>query len=57
MAETEKVFEPMRLRIASAVEKLEEQIALSESEAAEGEELEKAKEALKAGQRVVEKED
>lgn len=57
MAETEKVFKPLRQRISAAVEKLEEQIALSESEGASGEELDKAKAALEAGQKVADKED
>ncbi|KAG7293091.1 hypothetical protein NEMBOFW57_003137 [Staphylotrichum longicolle] len=56
--ETKAVFEPLRRRIADAVEKLEEQIAISESDGTGSEEeLAKAKEALKAGQKVAEEED
>lgn len=51
-AETEKMFGPLRERISDAVRKLEEQIALGESEGAGDEELAKAREALKAGQLV-----
>lgn len=52
------MFEPLRKRIADAVEKLEEQIAISESDGTGSEEeLAKAKEALKAGQKVAEEED
>ncbi|KAL1852785.1 hypothetical protein VTK73DRAFT_9159 [Phialemonium thermophilum] len=57
LAETEKVFNPLRKRLGEAVRKLEEQIALSEGEGASGEELTKAKDALEAGQKVAEKED
>lgn len=47
------MFGPLRNRISDAVQKLEEQIAISESDgAASEEELKKAKEALKAGQKV-----
>jgi tubulin-specific chaperone A len=51
------VFEPLRQRIADAVDKLEEQIAISESDGAGSEEeLKKAKEALEAGQKVAKEE-
>ncbi|KAK2073603.1 hypothetical protein P8C59_007874 [Phyllachora maydis] len=52
--ETKAVFGPLRQRIASAVQKLEEQMAISESDggAAAGE-LKEAKEALEEGQRAV----
>jgi tubulin-specific chaperone A len=52
MAETEAVFVPLRKRIAEAVAKLEEQIAISESEGADEAELAKARETLKVGQDV-----
>jgi tubulin-specific chaperone A len=55
MAETEAVFEPLRQRIEEAVSKLEEQIALSESEAAELASLEKAREVLGSGRAIAEK--
>lgn len=55
MAETQAVFGPLRQRIEEAVSKLEEQIALSESEGAEGASLEKAREVLGSGRAVVEK--
>lgn len=52
MEETKTVFGPLRNRITDAVAKLEEQIAIAESEGTEGsaEELAKAKEMLKQGQ-------
>jgi tubulin-specific chaperone A len=51
------VFEPLRKRIADAVEKLEEQIAIAESDGTGSEEeLKKAKEALEAGQKIAEQE-
>lgn len=53
LEETKSVFGPLRTRIADAVAKLEEQIALGESEDAPAEELSKAKEALKQGQNAV----
>jgi tubulin-specific chaperone A len=47
------VFGPLRKRIADAVEKLEEQIAISESDGTGSEEeLKKAKEALASGQKL-----
>ncbi len=47
------MFEPLRRRIADAVEKLEEQIAIAESDGTGSEdELTKAKAALAAGQKV-----
>jgi len=53
LEETKKVFEPLKERIVKAVGTLEEQIAISESEGvAPAEELTKAKEALKSGQKV-----
>ncbi|KAK4191835.1 tubulin binding cofactor A [Podospora australis] len=53
LEETKNVFGPLRDRIAEAVQKLEEQIAISESDGtAPEEELKKAKEALEAGQKV-----
>ncbi|AEO70339.1 uncharacterized protein THITE_2147180 [Thermothielavioides terrestris NRRL 8126] len=51
--ETKAVFGPLRKRIADAVEKLEEQIAISESDGTGSEEeLKKAKEALASGQKL-----
>ena len=51
------MFEPLRRRIADAVEKLEEQIAIAESDGSgPEEELTKAKAALAAGQKVAEEE-
>ncbi|KAK4444298.1 hypothetical protein QBC34DRAFT_415521 [Podospora aff. communis PSN243] len=53
LEETKKVFEPLKERIVKAVGTLEEQIAISESDGvAPAEELTKAKEALKSGQKV-----
>ncbi|TLS25912.1 hypothetical protein PpBr36_07665 [Pyricularia pennisetigena] len=47
--ETERVFEPLRVKIDEAVRKLEEQIALSESkEHTPAEDLKKANEALES---------
>ncbi|OIW34560.1 tubulin binding cofactor A [Coniochaeta ligniaria NRRL 30616] len=54
-AETQAVFGPLRQRIEEAVSKLEEQIALSESEGATDAALEKAREVLGSGRAVVEK--
>lgn len=55
MAETKNVFEPLRLRIAEAVQTLEAQIAADEGDGkASAEELEKAREALKTGQKAAE---
>lgn len=53
--ETKAVFQPLRKRIADAVAKLEEQIAISESAADEGsaEQLTKAKETLTQGQEAL----
>lgn len=55
MNETKAVFEPLRKRITDAVAKLEEQIALSESEADKGsaEQLAKAKETFTQGQEAL----
>lgn len=55
MDETKAVFQPLRKRIADAVAKLEEQIAISESAADEGsaEQLAKAKETLTQGQEAL----
>lgn len=55
MEETKAVFQPLRKRIADAVAKLEEQIALSESGADEGpaEQLAKAKDILTQGQETL----
>lgn len=52
------MFDPLKERIVRAVHKLEEQIAISESDenAPEGE-LTKAKEALKTGQKIGDLED
>lgn len=55
MAETQAVFGPLRQRIEDAVAKLEEQIALSESEGSTDAALEKAREVLASGRAVVEK--
>ncbi|KAL2260660.1 hypothetical protein VTK26DRAFT_5263 [Humicola hyalothermophila] len=53
LEETKAVFGPLRQRIADAVAKLEEQIAISESDGTGSEEeLKKAKEALESGQKV-----
>ncbi|KAL2184268.1 tubulin binding cofactor A [Thermothelomyces heterothallicus CBS 203.75] len=53
LEETKAVFGPLRKRIADAVQKLEEQIAISESDSTGSEEeLKKAKDALEAGQKV-----
>ncbi|EGS18811.1 uncharacterized protein CTHT_0054210 [Thermochaetoides thermophila DSM 1495] len=55
LEETKAVFEPLRKRIAAAIDKLEEQIAIAESAGnAPAEELKKAKEALGAAQKVLE---
>ncbi|KAK3394148.1 tubulin binding cofactor A [Podospora didyma] len=55
LEETKAVFGPLGERIADAVQKLEEQIAISESDGtATEEQLNKAKEALVAGQKVTE---
>lgn len=49
------MFGPLKQRIADAVDKLEEQIAISESDGTGSEEeLKKAKEALASGQKVAE---
>lgn len=50
MSETEKIFPVMRQRISDAVSKLEEQVALAESEGTSSEELSLAKVALQKGQ-------
>jgi tubulin-specific chaperone A len=53
LEETKKVFAPLKERIVRAVNTLEEQIAISESDGgAAGDELAKAKEALRSGQKV-----
>ncbi|KAK0617896.1 tubulin binding cofactor A [Bombardia bombarda] len=58
LQETKAVFEPLHERITEAVQKLEEQIAISESEGTASEEqLKKAQEALGAGQKVTEKDE
>ncbi|KAK3498437.1 tubulin binding cofactor A [Neurospora crassa] len=55
LEETKAVFGPLIDRIAGAVQKLEEQIAISESEGSASEEdLKKAKEALENGKKVTE---
>ncbi|KAJ4297127.1 tubulin folding cofactor A [Collariella sp. IMI 366227] len=55
--ETKAVFAPLKRRIADAVDKLEEQIAISESDGTGSEEeLKKAREALESGQKVGEEE-
>lgn len=56
MAETEAVFTPLRKRITEAVGKLEEQIAISESEGADEKELARAREVLEKGRAVAEDE-
>jgi tubulin-specific chaperone A len=49
------VFGPLKQRIADAVQKLEEQLAISESDGtASEEELKKAREAIESGQKLVE---
>ncbi|KAL1839155.1 hypothetical protein VTJ49DRAFT_1811 [Mycothermus thermophilus] len=56
--ETKAVFEPLRRKIADAVDKLEEQIAIVESEGnGSEEELKKAKEAVETGKKIAEQED
>jgi len=53
LEETKKVFEPLRERIVKAVQTLEEQIAISESDGtAKEDELTKAREILKSGRKV-----
>jgi tubulin-specific chaperone A len=53
LEETKKVFEPLRERIVKAVQTLEEQIAISESDGtAKEDELTKAREMLKSGRKV-----
>ncbi|KAL2130979.1 hypothetical protein VTI74DRAFT_5701 [Chaetomium olivicolor] len=53
LEETKAVFAPLRRRIADAVETLEEQIAISESDGTGSEEeLKKAREALESGQKL-----
>ncbi|KAH6634352.1 tubulin binding cofactor A [Chaetomium sp. MPI-SDFR-AT-0129] len=55
LEETKAVFEPLKKRITEAVEKLEEQIAITESDGnGSEEELKKAKEALGTGQKATE---
>jgi len=55
LEETKTVFGPLLERITETVHKLEEQIAISESEGAASEEdLKKAKEALAAGKKLAE---
>lgn len=51
--ETKTVFGPLRSRIADAVAKLEEQIAIGDSEGGDEAELTKAREALKQGQETL----
>ncbi|KAI2628921.1 putative tubulin-specific chaperone Rbl2 [Xylaria nigripes] len=48
--ETRAVFAPLHRRIADAVQRLKEQLAIAESEGAPEDEITKAKEALKLGQ-------
>ncbi|KAB5551124.1 tubulin binding cofactor A-domain-containing protein [Coniochaeta sp. 2T2.1] len=55
LAETEAVFGPLGQKIADAVAKLEEQIALGESEGLGEDALVKAREMLAKGREVVEK--
>ncbi|KAL2165211.1 hypothetical protein VTH06DRAFT_507 [Thermothelomyces fergusii] len=53
LEETKAVFGPLRKRIADAVQKLEEQIAISQSDGTGSEEeLKKAQDALEAGRKV-----
>jgi tubulin-specific chaperone A len=52
MEETKAVFEPLRQRIAEAVLKLEENIAVAESESSATDQIEKAKEALAVGKKI-----
>ncbi|KAK4116455.1 tubulin binding cofactor A [Canariomyces notabilis] len=55
LEETKAVFGPLQQRIADAVQKLEEQLAISESDGtASEEELKKAREAIESGQKLVE---
>ena len=56
LEETKTVFGPLLNRITEAVQKLEEQIAIAESEGnASEDDLKKAKEALETGQKLSEK--
>jgi tubulin-specific chaperone A len=53
MAETQNIFGPLRQRISEAVQRLEEQVAQSESgSSTSAEELKEAKEALAAGKQA-----
>ncbi|KAL2022661.1 hypothetical protein VTK56DRAFT_4742 [Thermocarpiscus australiensis] len=55
LEETKAVFGPLKRRIADAVQKLEEQIAISESDGTgSAEELKKAREALESGRKLAE---
>ncbi|KAL2124532.1 hypothetical protein VTJ04DRAFT_897 [Mycothermus thermophilus] len=58
LEQTKAVFEPLRKRIAAAVDKLEEQIAIAESDGTGSEEeLKKAKEAVETGKKIAEQAD
>lgn len=50
LEETKTVLEPLKKRTADAVSKLEEQIAIGDSEGADAAELTKARDVLKEGQ-------
>lgn len=50
------MFGPLRKRIADAVAKLEEQIAIGDSESADAAELTKARDVLKEGQDTIKEE-
>lgn len=53
MEETKTVFGPLRSRIADAVGKLEEQIAIADSEGGDEAELTKARGALEQGRETL----
>ncbi|KAI1639546.1 tubulin binding cofactor A [Biscogniauxia mediterranea] len=52
LEETKAVFAPLHERISDSVQRLEEQLAASESEGGPADEISKAKEALKLGRSV-----
>lgn len=56
MEETKTVLEPLRKRIAEALSKLEEQVAISDSESVDAAELTKARDVLKGGQTALNEE-
>lgn len=52
LEETKAIFGPLRIKIADAVQRLEEQIATAESADGPADEITKAKEALEQGKAV-----